>query len=344
MTRNPLRGRRAIALGALLLALVLLPILFGRLSKGKYYMHIAIVILLSVYLATAWNLLGGYAGQHSLGNALYLGTGAYVSTLLFLRLGITPWVGMWLAGAGAALLGWFVGSACFRYGLRGGYFALVTIALAEGARYLVTNLRSIGGARGLEVTWMGHRPLLMQFDGKTGYYYIILAMAALAIAYTAWVDRRRLGYYLVAVRENERAADALGVDPVKIKVQANVLSAFLTGIGGTFFAQYYTYIHPALVLGEGPSIEIMLFAIIGGLGTVWGPAVGALILVPIAELTRAELGGSFAGAPLLLYGAVLMVVMLFMPYGILGALSRIRESLMREGESAISEAAECSGG
>jgi branched-chain amino acid transport system permease protein len=338
MMKRPLLGRRSIGFALLFLALVLLPILLGRLSKGKYYMHIAILILLYVYLATAWNLLGGYAGQHSLGNALYLGTGAYVSTLLFLRLGITPWLGMWLAGAAAALLGWFVGFVCFRYGLRGGYFALVTIALAEGAEYLVTNVRSIGGARGLEVTWMGHRPLLMQFDGKTGYYYVILAMAALAIAYTAWVDRRRLGYYLVAVRENERAADALGADPVKIKVQANVLSAFLTGIGGTFFAQYYTYIHPSLVFGEGPSVEIMLFAIIGGLGTVWGPSVGALILVPIAEFTRAQLGGSFAGASLLLYGAVLMVVMLFMPYGILGALRRVKQGLAGEDKPATSEA------
>lgn len=328
--KNLLRGRRFIGAALLFLFLALLPLL---LSRHQYYMHIAIIVLLYAYLATAWNILGGYAGQHSLGNALYLGVGAYVSTMLFLKLGLTPWIGMWIAGAAAALLGWFVGYLCFRYGLKGGYFALVTIALAEAAVYLTTNIPWLGGARGVEVTWMGHRPLLMQFGVKTGYYYIILAMAALSILYTAWLDRRRFGYYLVAVRENEEAADALGVDPVKIKTQANVISAFLTGLGGTFFAQYYTYIHPRLVFGEGPSVQILLFAIIGGLGTVWGPSVGALILVPIAELARARLSGSFAGAPLLLYGAVLMIVMLFMPHGIIGVVKGVSQRFGQRGET-----------
>ena len=346
--KNLLQVRRFIGFALLFLFLALLPLLLTRIPKGKYYLHIAILVLLYAYLSTGWNILGGYAGQHSLGNGLYLGAGAYVSTMLFLKLGLTPWVGMWIAGAAAALLGWFVGYACFRYGLKGGYFALVTIALAEAAVYLTTNIRWVGGARGLEVTWLGHRPLLMQFGGKTGYYYIILVMAALSILYTAWLDRRRFGYYLVAVRENDRAADALGVDPLKIKTQANVISAFMTGLGGTFFAQYFTYIHPRLVFGEGPSVQILLFAIIGGLGTVWGPSVGALILVPIAEFTRAQLGGSFAGAPLLLYGAVLMVVMLFMPYGILGlvkgVVKNVSQKFGQRGRPTTSELSEQVGG
>jgi branched-chain amino acid transport system permease protein len=336
MSPNFFRDRRVLLSGLLFVALALLPLLFGRMPKGNYYMHIAILVLLYSYLATAWNILGGYAGQHSLGNAVYLGAGAYTSTLLLLKLGLSPWIGMWIAGAVAALLGWFIGYVCFRYGLRGGYFALVTIALAEAAVYLVTNIRAIGGAMGLEVPWTGNDPLAMQFASKEGYYYVVLVMAILAILYTAWLDRRRFGYYLVAVRENEEAADALGVDPVKIKTQANVISAFLTGMGGTFFAQYYTYIHPRLVFGEGPSVQILLFAIIGGLGTVWGPAVGALVLVPIAEFARAQLGGSFSGAPLLLYGGVLMVVMLFMPRGILGLLGRLRERVGKRRQSAVS--------
>jgi branched-chain amino acid transport system permease protein len=336
MSPNFFRDRRVLLSGLLFVALALLPLLFGRMPKGNYYMHIAILVLLYSYLATAWNILGGYAGQHSLGNAVYLGAGAYTSTLLLLKLGLSPWIGMWIAGAVAALLGWFIGYVCFRYGLRGGYFALVTIALAEAAVYLVTNIRAIGGAMGLEVPWTGNDPLAMQFASKEGYYYVVLVMAVLAILYTAWLDRRRFGYYLVAVRENEEAADALGVDPVKIKTQANVISAFLTGMGGTFFAQYYTYIHPRLVFGEGPSVQILLFAIIGGLGTVWGPAVGALVLVPIAEFARAQLGGSFSGAPLLLYGGVLMVVMLFMPRGILGLLGRLRERVGKRRQSAVS--------
>jgi branched-chain amino acid transport system permease protein len=144
---------------------------------------------------------------------------------------------------------------------------------------------------------------------------------------TYWLNRRKFGYYMVAVRENEDAAEALGVDMLKTKIQSAVVSAFMTALGGTFFAQYFTYINPRLVFGEGPSVQILLFAIIGGLGTVWGPSVGALVLVPIAELTRIWLGGSFAGAHILLYGAILVLVMIFMPYGIVGL---VRTLLRRE--------------
>ncbi len=309
-------------------ALAALPLLVEPLRKGGYYLHIMVLILLYAYLATSWNILGGYAGQHSLGHGVFLGTGAYVSTLLFRHFNLTPWLGMWVGGVAAALLGWFIGYLCFRYGIKGPYFALVTIALAEAALYLVTNLKSIGGARGLEVTWKGHAPLLMQFEGKTGYYYVVLAMAAAAILVTYWLNRRKFGYYLVAVRENEEAAEALGVDMLKTKIQAAVVSAFMTALGGTFFAQYFTYINPRSVFGEGPSVQILLFAIIGGLGTVWGPSVGALVLVPIAELTRIWLGGSFAGAHLLLYGAILVLVMIFMPRGLVG----LGRSLRRRGK------------
>jgi branched-chain amino acid transport system permease protein len=302
----------------LFVILALLPLFLSQSPRGEYYLHILILVMMYAYLSTAWNILGGYAGQHSLGHGLFLGTGAYVSTMLFLKLGLTPWVGMWIGGAAAALLGWFVGYVCFRYGLKGAYFALVTIALAEAAGYLTTNIRWLGGSLGLEVTWMGHEPLLMQFKGKAGYYYIILVMTAMSILYTIWLNRRRFGYYLVAVRENEEAADALGVDPLKVKIQSTVVSAFMTALGGTFFAQYFTYIHPKMVFGEGPSVQILLFSIIGGLGTVWGPSVGAVVLVPVAEWTRSQFGGTFAGAHLLFYGAILVVVMLFMPYGIVG--------------------------
>jgi len=169
----------------------------------------------------------------------------------------------------------------------------------------------------------------MQFRGKAGYYYIILFMAVLGIIVTQWYNRRRFGYQLVAVRENEDAAEALGVNTLKIKVQATVISALMTAIGGTFYAQYFTYIGPRSVFGEGPSVQILLFAIIGGLGTVWGPAVGALVLVPVAELARARLGGSFAGAHLLLYGTVLVLVMLFIPKGLVGLYQDIRTRLGR---------------
>jgi branched-chain amino acid transport system permease protein len=235
---------------------------------------------------------------------------------------------MWLGGALAGLTGWFVGYLCFRYGLKGPYFALVTIAMAEAAVYLVNNITAVGGAQGLEVAWTGSAPLLMQFDGKSGYYYVILVMSILAVWLSSWLIKRRFGYQLVSVRENEDAAEALGVDTLRVKIQASIISAIMTALGGTFFAQYFTYINPRNVFGEGPSIQILLFAIIGGLGTVWGPVVGALVLVPVAELSRGWLGGSFAGAHILLYGTVLVLVMLFMPNGIIGLYEKIRGQIL----------------
>jgi branched-chain amino acid transport system permease protein len=308
-------------------ALAFLPTVLSRVPKGEYYLHILILILMYAYLATAWNILGGFAGQHSLGHSIFLGAGAYASTILFVTWRISPWLGMWAGAVVAALLGWFIGYLCFRYGLRGPYFALVTIALAEALLYLVTNIRALGGARGLEIPWIGNSLAWMQFSSKAGYYYMALGLAVAGIVLSSWLNRRRFGYYLVAVRENEDAAQALGVNLLGMKVRAAVLSAALTAIGGTLYAQYFTYINPRSVFGEMPSVQILLFAIIGGLGTVWGPAVGALVLVPVAEFIRAKLGGSFAGAPLLLYGAILMVVMLFMPKGIVGLADSLRQRL-----------------
>lgn len=320
--KNTLAQKGFLLLAGALLIAVLLP-----LFAGEYALHIAVLVLLYAYLSTAWNILGGYGGQHSLGHSLFLGIGAYTSTFLFTKVGLTPWLGMWVGALLAGLVGWFVGYLCFRYGLKGPYFALVTIAIAEAMVSLTNNLNVVGGAMGLEVKWHGHSPLLMQFESKAGYYYIVLAMAVIGIWLVRWLSRQRFGYHLVAVRENEDAAEALGVDTLRTKIQASVISAVLTALGGTFFAQYFTYINPRNVFGEGPSIQILLFSIVGGLGTVWGPAVGALILVPIAELARGWLGGSFAGAHLLLYGAVMVLVMLFMPKGIMGLYESIRQRL-----------------
>lgn len=314
----------SVSLGVLFAIAMLLP-----LFAGEYVIHIGVLVLFYAYMAVAWNILGGYAGQHSLGHALFMGIGAYTSTYLFTRLGLTPWIGMWIGGTLAGLIGWFVGYLCFRYGLKGPYFALVTIAMAEAAVYIANNISAIGGAQGLEVAWTGSAPHLMQFNGKSGYYYVILVMTVIAVWLSAWLIRRRFGYQLMSVRENEDAAEALGVNTLGIKIQALIISAIMTALGGTFFAQYFTYINPRNVFGEGPSVQILLFAIIGGLGTVWGPVVGALVLVPVAELSRAWLGGSFAGAHILLYGTVLVLVMLFMPNGIMGLYQRVREKIQR---------------
>lgn len=321
---NTLRKNVSIRIIVVLVIASIIP-----LFAGEYALHIAVLVLLYAYLSTAWNIMGGYAGQHSLGHGLFMGIGAYTSTFLFTKIGLTPWIGMWFGAILAGVVGWFIGYLCFRYGLKGVYFALVTIAIAEAAVYIANNVNSIGGAQGMEVKWTGSAPQLMQFDSKAGYYYIILIMTAAAIWFASWLSKQRFGYRLIAIRENEDAAEALGVSTLGGKIRVLVISAMLTALGGTFFAQYFTYINPRNVFGEGPSVQILLFAIIGGVGTVWGPVVGALVLVPIAELSRSWAGGTFAGVNLLFYGTVMVLVMLFMPKGIIGLYENISVRLSR---------------
>ncbi len=321
---NTLKRNVSLQVALLLVVAGLIP-----LFASQYLLHIAVLVLLYAYLSTAWNIMGGYAGQHSLGHSLYMGIGAYTTTVLFNRMGLTPWIGMWAGALLAGLAGWFIGYLCFRYGLKGAYFALVTIAIAEAAVYLANNLDAIGGAQGMEVKWVGNFPQLMQFDSKAGYYYTILIMTGAAVWFASWLSRHRFGHRLMAIRENEDAAETLGVDTLASKIQALAISAALTALGGAFFAQYFTYINPRNVFGEGPSVQILLFSIIGGLGTAWGPMLGALVLVPIAELSRSWVGGTFAGLNLLFYGTVLVLVMLFMPKGIIGLINAIRLRVSR---------------
>jgi branched-chain amino acid transport system permease protein len=311
-------GRREFLIPvAIFAALGLLPLVLG-----DFWTHQAILILVWAYLATSWNILGGYAGQHSLGHGLFMGVGAYGAAYLFNTLGVSPWLSLGITAVVAGALGWFIGYATFRYGLKGAYFALVTIALTEAAVYIVSNWQAMGGAAGLRLDFEGNRPWAMQFDGKSEYFYIILVLTLLSILLTQWLARRRFGYQLIAVRENEEAAEALGVNTLRAKIDATVLSAAMTAIGGVFYMEYITYVGPRVVFGETVSVQILLYAIIGGLGTVWGPAVGALVLVPTAEFARSQLGASFQGAHLLVYGAVLVLVMLFMPNGIVGVAKR----------------------
>lgn len=305
----------------LLLTAFLLPLILNQTSTGQYTLNTLVLTLFYAYVATGWNILGGMAGQHSLGHSIFLGVGAYTSTLLFLSYGLSPWIGMLVGMVLASVLALVIGGAAFRWGLKGAYFALVTIALAEAARTLASNLGVIGGASGLEIPLPRSTDLsvlVFHFDGPLPYYYIALIMTLVAVGLTIWMRRRALGFHLVAVRENEAAAEALGVDVWQTKVVAYMISAAITAGGGTFLAQYVGYIHPGSVFGEGPSVQILLFAIVGGLGTTWGPALGALLLVPLAEAARSSLSNSFAGADLAFYGAVLVITMLFLPRGMVG--------------------------
>jgi branched-chain amino acid transport system permease protein len=293
----------------------------------KYGLEVLISILFFAYLGTCWNILGGYAGQFSFGHAAFFGLGAYTSTLLLLRLGLTPWLGMLAGGALAAAFGLFEGYLSFRYGLRGPYFSLVTLAFAEMLRVVAVNWKAVGSSLGLVVP-SGSSPVQFLFAGKLPYYYVILAMTLVALAITRLIERSRMGYALAAIRENEDAAEASGVNALATKLSAMAVSSFLTALGGTFYAQYFAYIDPSLTFGPAISIQGLLPAIVGGAGTVVGPLLGSFVLTPISELTRAVLRGR-AGADVMLYGLILILVISFLPNGLVGLLRSRRPTAGR---------------
>jgi branched-chain amino acid transport system permease protein len=300
-------------------ALVALPMLLG-----EHHVHILIQILLFGYLTYCWNILGGFAGQLSFGHALFMAVGAYTSTVLLLEAGISPWLGMLLGGVLSAALGLFIGYLSFRYGIKGTYFALVTLAFTEIARIIALNTPAIGGALGLYIPIQTSDFWQLKFVEKSRYYYVALGFLVMVLAITAWLERSPIGHRLVAIRENEEAAEALGVNLLRYKLLATALSAFLTALGGTLYAHYVTFIDPHSLLNMNMALEITIYSIVGGIGTMWGPLLGAIFLVPLAELMRAALGQSHAGLHLVVYGAVLIAVILFAPEGFVGLLRSIR--------------------
>lgn len=306
----------SLPLGAGLAAIALAALL--PLFLQPHQIHVVIQVLMFAYLAYCWNVLGGFAGQLSFGHPLFMAVGAYTSTLLLLKLGISPWLGMVVGAVLAAVLGVFVGFLSFRYGVKGTYFSLVTLAFMEIARIVALNTEVVGGALGLYIPIKETNFLQLEFAEKAHYYYVMLAFVLLALAVTAWLQRSVTGQRLVAIRENEDAAQALGVNLLRYKLFATALSAALTAMGGTLYAQYVTFIDPNTLLNMNLAIEITIYAIVGGVGTLLGPLVGAALLVPIAELVRASLGQSHAGAHLIVYGAVLMAVIMFAPDGLIG--------------------------
>ncbi len=288
--------------------------------QSPAFFQFMILILWYAYLTTSWNLVGGFAGVLPLGHAAFAGIGAYTSSVLFIHYGLTPWVGMFVGALLAAIVGVIIGTPTFK--LRGAYFALATIAICEALRVVLENTQKflgfdINGARGILLPLKGHSPINYQFLDKRYFYYIIVVMLAVIFYITYRIARSKLGYYLMAGGEEKEAAEALGINVAKCKLVAMAISTFFTAMGGTFYMQFVHYIYPRGIVSLDLSFEIAFIAIIGGRGTLLGPIVGAILLVPAAELTRTYLGGSYEGVHLMLYGAVLMAVMLFKPRGIM---------------------------
>lgn len=284
--------------------------------RSDFWMNLAIMTLYSALLGQAWNILGGYGGQFSFGHAAFFGTGAYAVAVLQVRLGLDPWIGLVAGGVLAMAVAAFIGFASFRTGLRGSYFALVTLAFAEVLRILSNSVPFTGAGVGLLIP-LERGPGNFQFETKTGYFYVIWAMAFAAFAVTWWIGNSRFGASLAAVRDNEDAARALGVNAFRIKMGAIVLSGLFAGLAGVFYAQYFLYLDPNIAYGPSISVETLLVPIIGGMGTLFGPLVGAAALHAISQLTS-NMMGDVPGISLALYGALLVLIMLFMPRGLSG--------------------------
>ncbi|WP_287743484.1 branched-chain amino acid ABC transporter permease, partial [Methylobacterium sp.] len=307
---------QAAGLALVLAALVAVPVAVDN----AFVYHVFITICVFAALSTAWNIVGGFTGQLSLGHGIFYGIGAYAGVILA-GLGVTPWLGMFAGAALAVVVAVAISYPCFR--LRGPFFSLATIAFLEVFRVLALHFREVtGGATGLMIPlklgweWMVFRERPPQLAIAFG-----LLLATLAVAW--FVRWRRLGYYLVATRERESAAQAAGVDTVRVRLVAVAVSGGLTAIVGTFHAMYLTYIEPAAMFSLTLSIQIAMFALIGGIGTVFGPLLGAVLLVPITELARGWLGAKALGLHGLVYGLVLMLVVLFMPNGLMGLVARL---------------------
>jgi len=294
---------------------------------SSYAVTVLIFIFFYAYLGQAWNIVGGYAGHLSAGHAAFVGVGGYAAALLSMRAGLTPWIGMWIGGVLAAMLGAFIGYLGFRFGLRGFYFVLLTVAFAEICRVVALNVDAVGGALGLYITFTGN-PRQFQFQDNRVYYYVALALMLGATALVWALEHHRLGSYLTAIRQDEGACEALGVDTFRCKMLAMVLSSFLTGVGGTFYAFYLFSLQPNAVFGIPLSVEIIIRPIVGGAGTVLGPVLGSFILSPLAEISRTYFAqGGWNGAHLIAYGILLIAVVLFLPQGAYPALLRLGRRL-----------------
>ena len=293
-----------------------------QVASSGVVLNFIMTALYAALLAQAWNILGGFGGQFSFGHALFFGTGAYVQALAQVQWGINPWLALPVAVALSSAVGLLVGALSFRYGLKGSYFALVTLAFAEVFRIVALSVPFTGAGVGLMVP-LQEGFANMQFDSRRGYALLVLGFVVLALLVTCWLRHSRFGAYLQAVRDNEDAARAAGVNPFRIKLGAIVLSGGFMGAAGGFYVQVFQYIDPGIAYGSHTSVEALVGAIVGGLGTLWGPVLGALALHLLADLTR-NLFGQLPGINMVIYGSVLVLIVMFAPRGLGGVGQSIR--------------------
>ena len=297
-------------------------------------LNFLIVALMIALAGQGWNILGGYGGQYSFGHAAFFGTGAYVTAILQARYGVNAWVGFAAGIAAGAALGAVLGAITFRSGLRGSYFALVTLAFAEVLR-IIASVAPITGAGVGTLVKLDLGIQTFQFQSRAAFYWIILALVGASLVTAQLIERSRFGVWLIAVRENEDAAKALGVNANGVKLAAMVISGAMTAAAGCFYVQYFLFVDSGIAYGTWISIQALLTPIIGGVGTVFGPLLGALVVKSLGEAAKL-VAGDAPGLDLIIYGAVLVLVIWFAPRGLIGGLAHARKVLMRRAGSATS--------
>ncbi len=319
-TDAPARSRTALLV--LLAVLLALPWALDR-----YLLSVMILILYFAYVGQAWNIMMGFCGQLSIGHALFVGLGAYTAAALYQHFGVIPWVGMVVAVAVCVAAASFIGWLAFRFGISGTYFALLTIAFAEFTRIGFDHFGWVGGSGGffLRVVQSGQADWLNLRGGPFMFYYLALALAASGFVLSAWLLRGRLGFYFRAIRDNEEAARAAGVNTFRYKMYAIQISGGMTALAGVFFAFFYSNLFPEQIFHISRSIEIILAPVIGGIGTLFGPILGAAVLTVLSEGINEALAASgyeIPGAKQILYGVALAASIMFMPHGIWPGIAR----------------------
>lgn len=299
-----------------LLAALLLSFALPLLVTSPSHQNLMILILMAAQIGVAWNIVGGYAGQVSLGHAAFYGIGAYTSSILFANFGVNPWIGMLSGGLIATAISLVIGWSCFR--LKGHYFAMATIAVAEIIQIFFTNWEFAGAAVGVTIPMTHEGWGVLVFAAKEPYYYLALGLLLLTLLANFVIEKSFVGYYFRAIKDEPDAARSLGISLSRYKQLAFAVSSFFTAVGGSLYAQKELYIDPTSVLGTGLSIKMALVSILGGIGTLFGPLVGAGVLTIIEEGSRTLFGGSGRGTDLIIYALIIVVIAVYYPNGVIG--------------------------
>jgi|LGVE01.1.fsa_nt_gb branched-chain amino acid transport system permease protein len=315
-----------IMIGVVLLIILALPIIV----QDNNFRHIMILFVLYAALGEAWNIITGYAGQTSFGHAAFFGIGAYTSTVLLWKFDIIPWIGMLIGGIIAVVVAIVVSYPAFK--LTGHYFAIATLAIGEIMLQLFVSWEYVEGATGIMLPIKENGYKYMQFHpmNKLSYYYIVFGLFVITVITAYIVGNSKMGFYLKAIKENPDAAQSIGINVTRYKLYAMMVSAFLTAIVGSFYAQYVTYIDPFMVFPLALSMQIVLITVIGGLGNIYGPILGAAILIPLSQYTRIIFGGTGKGLDLIIFGALVVIVTIFQPNGLVGLFENLFKKIKKK--------------